>query len=87
MLHVPLDRAQELLYQNGEVDPRLSALEVDLYQHNAQNPAMYVGYLNAGHPVIEIFSDVQEGAKHITELKQLKDGEIDLVVVDGLKSK
>ena len=84
MLHIPLDRAQELLYRNGEVDPRLSALEVDSYQRNAQNPAIYIGYLNAGHPVIETFSDTAEGAKRITELKQLKDG---VVVVDGLKSK
>jgi hypothetical protein len=87
MLHVPLERAQVLLHMNGEVDPLLSALEVDLYQRNAQNPALYVGYLRSGHPVVETFSDVQEGAKYVAELKQMKDGEIEHVVVDGLKSK
>ena len=37
--------------------------------------------------MVETFSDAQEGAKHVAELKEMNDGEIENVVVDGLKNK
>jgi hypothetical protein len=43
--------------------------------------------LDICHPVVETFSDAQEGAKHVAELKQMQDREIQHMVVDGLKSK
>lgn len=89
MLHVPLERAETLLYKNGEMDPHLAALEVELYQKCAQNPEMYVGYFKSGHTIVETFSQAQEGAKRVAELEQTKDGEIpiEFVVVNGIKSK
>ena len=88
MMYVPLERAQELLYKNGEMDPLLVALEIELYQRNGKSPGMYVGYLKSGHSVVETFSDAQEGAKYVAELKEMKNGEVkvDFVVVDGIKS-
>lgn len=88
-MHVPVERAQELLHQNGEVDPRLVALEVELYQRKAQNPAMYVGYLKSGHtPIVETFTDAQEGEKYVTGLKETKDAEnpIEFFVIKGAKA-
>jgi hypothetical protein len=89
MMYVPLERAQSLLFQNGEADPRLAALEVDLYQRNGKNPAMYVGHLNSGHPEIEMFSSSQEGLNYVAKLKNMQTGDVtvDFVVVNGLENK
>ena len=89
MMYVPLERAHQLLLQNGEVDPRLSALEVDLYQRNLKNSAMYVGHLSSEHPEISIFSSPQEGLDYVAKLKSAHTGDVPvaLVIVNGLESK
>jgi hypothetical protein len=79
--YVPFKRARELLYGNGEVNPRLCALEVEMHQRNAQTHGMYIGYFKDDHEVIETFSDQEEGKKRMAELNQTKD--LEFVVVNG----
>jgi len=52
MTHVPLERAREILYKNGEMDPRLVSLEVEIYQCARQDPGVYVGYYKDGSPIV-----------------------------------
>jgi len=89
MMYVPLERAQQLLLQNGDVDPRLSALEVDLYQRNLKNSAMYVGHLSSDHPEIAMFSSPQEGLDYVAKLKSAQTGDVPVgfVIVNGLETK
>ena len=84
MMCVPLERAQVLLHKNGEVDPRVAALEVDLYQRNAQKAAVYIGYLNAGHPEIRTFSEAQAATEYVADLKERNEG-VEVVIVNGLE--
>lgn len=86
-MYVPLDRAEVLLHKNGDVDPSLVALEVNLYQRNAQKSAMYVGYLNSGHPKIKTFSEAQGATEYVADLKEKMGEEVEVVIVDGLKDK
>lgn len=88
-MYVPLERAQKLLLQNGEVDPCLSALEVDLYQRNVKNSAMYVGHLRSEHPEIVMFSSSQEGLDYVAKLKSVQTGDVpvEFVIVNGLENK
>ena len=88
MLHVPLDRAHEILYKNGEIDSRLCDLEVELYQKNAQKPAIYIGYFQSDKTVTEIFELKKEGQARINELRDLQneDKHPEFVFVDGVKN-
>ena len=86
-MYVPLDRAQVLLHKNGEMDPSLAKLEVDLYQRNKQKAAMYVGYLNAGHPEVTVFMETQGATEYVADLKEKKGEEVEVIIVDGLYSK
>jgi hypothetical protein len=80
--HVPIERQRVLLYKNGEVNPRLCALEVDLYQRPA---GMYIGFLKRDEPVVETFTNVKDGEKRVAELEATKDEAVDFVVVNTLK--
>jgi hypothetical protein len=79
--YVPFKRARELLYGNGEVDPRLCALEVEMHQRNAQTRGMYIGYFKDDHEMIEAFSDQKEGEKRVAELNEAKD--LEYIVVNA----
>lgn len=76
--YVPFRRARELLYGNGEVNPRLCALEIELHQRSAQTPGIYIGYFK-DHETIETFSDQKEGERRVAELNEAKD--LEYVVV------
>lgn len=76
--YVPFKRARELLYGNGEVNPRLCALEIELHQRSAQTPGIYIGYFK-DHETIETFSDQKEGERRVAELNEAKD--LEYVVV------
>ena len=84
MTYVPLNRAQHLLYENGELDPRLVQLEVKLYQESAKSPALYLGYFKDEIPCVEGFKDADEATKRMAELKE-NNNELEISVVDGLK--
>jgi hypothetical protein len=81
--YVPLERAQVILYKNGDIDPRIVMTEVELYHTNAQTKAFYIGVLKGDGSSIETFTDVTEGEKRVAELEAMKEGEI--VVVNGFK--
>lgn len=86
MTHVPLPRARELLYKNGDIDPRLCALETELYQRAALTPGIYIGYYVSGTENIETFADIEKAEVRELELKEKKDGDtpIEFVLVNGL---
>jgi hypothetical protein len=83
--YVPLSRARELLYGNGEMDPRLCALEVQIYQQSYQNPGVYVGYYKDERPVFTKFSDVKEAEETTVELRKGDNFVGDVIVVDSSK--
>ena len=84
MMYVPLSRASELLYLNGEMSPEVAALEVELYRRNAEKEGLYVGCLRGGEKTVECFEEMEEVEKRIAELKIGEGGKV-VVVVDGLK--
>jgi len=53
MTYIPLERAREILYKNGEMDPLLVSLEVAIYQRACQDPGIYVGYYRDGDLMVE----------------------------------
>jgi hypothetical protein len=83
--YVPLERAQAILYKNGDIDPRIVTMEVELYQLNAQTKAFYVGVLKGDGLSIENFTDVTKGEKRVAELEAMKDTGGEVVVVNGFK--
>jgi hypothetical protein len=89
MAHVPLHQGQQLLYKNGEMDPALCSLEVELYQKNAQTPSFYIGFMESGTAKVESFSNTKEGESRVAELEKVKgdSGDQEYVVVNGLPSK
>lgn len=86
MSYAPLNRAHQLLYQNGEMDSQIAQLEVNLYQEAAKRPALYIGYLKDNKACVESFPDSDEGGKRVAELKET-DNDLEIVVVDGLATK
>jgi hypothetical protein len=84
MSHVPLKRAKTLLYKNGEMDPHLAELEVQLHQRNSQASAGYIGFLKDNQPVTEEFSDAKELEERVATLK-LEDNSVDYIVVNGFE--
>jgi hypothetical protein len=83
MTYIPLKRAKVLLYKNGDMDPCLCELEVELYQKHTQRSAIYIGFFKDDQPVIEEFSDANEMEKRLEALKESKDGDhsLDYVIV------
>jgi hypothetical protein len=85
MMYVPLVHAQEILYKNGEMNPSLCELEVELHKQNSQSKGIYIGYFQSGDPVIETFADAKSGEKCLGELRESSNDTIEFVVVDSLK--
>jgi hypothetical protein len=87
IVHVPLERSQVLLYKNGEMNPALVKMEVDLHQRNALAPALYIGFVYPdGTGVVETHLT----SKALQLVEKLQDqaskGEaMEYVVVNGLK--
>jgi hypothetical protein len=76
---IPFERAQVLLYRNGEFDPCLATLEVELHQNNVKSAGFYLGYIENDESVIETFEDKEKGEARMTELEK------EFVIVNGLK--
>jgi hypothetical protein len=70
MMHVPVSRAKELLYLNGELDPRLCQLEVDLHQRRP-SLEIWIGYIIADQVVTEGVSSWEECQIKMAELNGL----------------
>jgi hypothetical protein len=83
MTYLPLERAKILLYKNGDMDPCLCELEVELYQKHTQTSQMYVGFFKDNQPVIEEFSCANELERRVEALKEAKYGEhsLDYIIV------
>jgi hypothetical protein len=83
MTYLPLKQAKALLYQNGDMDPRLCELEVELYQKHTQSSLMYIGFFRDNQCVIEEFSSASELERRVEALKEVKHGDhsLDYVIV------
>ena len=82
---LPLTRAKDLLYMNGEIDPSLCTLEIEMYKQSIQKPGIYIGYHKSGQPTIETYSDAKEADKRVVELRGTieKDESLKVVIIHG----
>lgn len=83
--YVPLARARELLYKNGEIDPRVCSLEVEIYRQSCETPGVYVGYYKGENPMFTKFSDAKEAEKATAQIKEADGSVGDVIIVDAQK--
>jgi hypothetical protein len=82
MTSVSMDRKLELLYANGEKDPRMCELEVELHNQCCAEPGAYLGYYKGECRTIEKVVDVKQAEEIAAELVKSDASIAGLVVVD-----
>jgi hypothetical protein len=80
---VSLDRKLQLLYANGEKDPRMCELEVELHSQCRADPGTYLGYYKGSCRTVKKVVDVKQGEEIAVELFKGDASVAEVVVVDA----
>jgi hypothetical protein len=87
MTYVRMDRKVELLYANGEKDPRMCELEIELYNQSRAEPGVYLGYYKGESRTIKKVVDLKQAEEIAAELLKSDDSIVELVVVDVVEGR